>query len=228
MFSTFQQYSRFIFSGDTHFDSERGIQVHFKLIAIYLLLICLLTWPISYLADEWLISKGVTTVFDQMKVPELILSGLILAPLLEEIIFRSWLGNPIYIPAALAAAATQLHPSLFFVCFAAAFFFYIFFTFNEAVKKYMDVRRESILFWMRRNTQILVWTSCSLFGFSHASNYIGGFENYPLIWLPALLPQIAAGFFLAYVRMRVGLVAAMGWHCLNNCIALLPLLIWPS
>lgn len=227
MFLIFKQYANFIFSGDIRFDKESGLKVQFKLATIYLLLICLPILPISYIVDGWLVSKGVTTIFDQMTTSVFVLSGLIFAPLVEEIIFRSWLNNPAYIPAALVAAGTLLYPSLFYIFVVTALLFFIFFAFNKVVKKYSNDKYEFISVWMRDKTKILVWASCALFALPHATNYSSGFANYPAIWFPALLPQIALGFFFAYVRIRVGLIAAMGWHGLNNCVALLIMPIWP-
>lgn len=66
----------------------------------------------------------------------------------------------------------------------------------------------------RRAFPLIFWGSALLFGMLHLGNYEGGLTH-PVLLL-AVVPQFLVGAVLGYVRMRFGLLAAMGFHASYN------------
>jgi len=71
----------------------------------------------------------------------------------------------------------------------------------------------------------IFYLSAILFGAVHITN----FESYAtIIWLAPLLiaPQIAAGFFLGFIRVKLHLGWSMLLHAAHNGILIIPLLLF--
>ncbi len=83
------------------------------------------------------------------------------------------------------------------------------------------------LFRRSRHFRFALYLSVIAFGFVHLFN----FEEYSkLLWLAPLLvlPQLIAGVFLAFIRVRMGLLYSMLLHAAFNCIIISPFLLIQS
>ena len=141
------------------------------------------------------------------------------APLIEELIFRSWLsGRPGHvIAAALMAAGAALAAamgaayvgeqaemnvalSLIGAAVLAALVLFL-------------LRRRAPMGWFRAIFPGLFWLVTLGFGFMHLFN----FEAASLaILLPLTLPQIVAGTLFGYARVHYGLWASIALHAAHN------------
>lgn len=81
-----------------------------------------------------------------------------------------------------------------------------------------------ILFRDNRYFAFYFYASALLFGAIHIANFE---SNEQVFWLAPLLvaPQIILGFFLGYIRIKLGLGYAMLLHAAHNAILLGPVLI---
>ncbi len=83
------------------------------------------------------------------------------------------------------------------------------------------------LFRTSRHFRFALYFSVFAFGFIHLFNFE---EYYKYFWMAPLLvlPQLIAGVFLAFIRVRMGLVYSMLLHAAFNCIIISPFLLVQS
>lgn len=149
--------------------------------------------------------------------------SLLLAPLLEELLFRGWLGGrraalrfALYGLAALALFMGSLFagPGV-----ATALALAGVGTVSAGLVHWSRTRHRdrAVPAWFIRHFGKLVWGSTLLFGLIHLGNYEP--LTHPLGVL-VVLPQTIGGLLLAYTRTRVGLAAAVAHHSAFNAVAL--------
>ena len=148
-------------------------------------------------------------------------AAVILAPLIEEVLFRSWLGFRygilIILPCFLMGVAVFQSQSLtephFIVVIvvglmglSAGFHFRRLWQYRENIAA--QTRTINIIF------PYLYWGSIALF----ASIHMGNFSDTKMGFLAIILvlPQFIVGMFLSYIRMRYGLLPAIGYHAVYN------------
>lgn len=141
----------------------------------------------------------------------------LVAPVLEETVFRGWLtGRPraLWLVAVLAAAslgimAVQPDPyptvGFFFGGLLAA-----------PIGWFLLRKRATPDGWRGRWFALPFYAGAVLFAVMHVMNY----PHPGLLVLPMVLPQLWAAFTLGYIRMRVGLPAAILVHAASNALAL--------
>lgn len=145
------------------------------------------------------------------------------APLIEELVFRSWLsGRPGHVLAAalmLGAAGIaamvgvgntgeQAEAGVALAALGGAFV--------GAIAIFL-LRRRPAMGWFQRIFPVLFWVVTLAFGVMHIFNY----ESASLaILLPLALPQIIAGALFGYARVQYGLWAAVLFHTAHNSTAL--------
>ncbi|MBV7265881.1 CPBP family glutamic-type intramembrane protease [Erythrobacter ani] len=147
----------------------------------------------------------------------------VVAPVMEEVVFRSWLsGKPGYLVALGVLVASGLVAAMFAasntgddaqmraggaviagLLVAAAILF--------ALRKRPPMR------WFRTFFPALFWVSTLAFALVHLFNYT---EGASAILLPLVLPQFVLGSMAAYVRVHYGLSFAIGLHAAHNGFAL--------
>ena len=149
--------------------------------------------------------------------------SLLLAPLLEELLFRGWLGGrraalrfALYGLAALALFMGSLFagPGV-----ATALALAGVGTVSAGLVHWSRTRHRdrAVPAWFIRHFGKLVWGSTLLFGLIHLGNYEP--LTHPLGVL-VVLPQTIGGLLLAYTRTRLGLAAAVAHHSAFNAVAL--------
>lgn len=149
-------------------------------------------------------------VLKEIPQTKLIFLAVVAAPLLEETIFRSWLGSRAGIQTALPIIA-------------AIFFFYVFVGFSSPMAAPALVMLSGVLAFYfslirpRINGDFIdihfkyyFWASTLIFALIHLSNY--DMETFNPAMTLLILPQLIAGFVFGYARMRFGLLACMLTH----------------
>ncbi|MDP5103793.1 MAG: CPBP family glutamic-type intramembrane protease [Erythrobacter sp.] len=150
-------------------------------------------------------------------------SFLLLAPVMEELVFRGWLTGRI------AALRFALHGFAAMGLMTAAL--YMPGPYQTAVSlagvaavfagliqwsRTRD-RDTDVPAWFTRHFHWVVWGSSLVFGLIHLGNYEP--LTHPL-GLLVVLPQTVGGLLLAYTRTRLGLGAAMAHHAAFNAVFL--------
>jgi membrane protease YdiL (CAAX protease family) len=156
--------------------------------------------------------------FDEFPKAWLVPTVVLIAPLIEESLFRGWLsGRPraMWLLAgslALVGAATLL-PAEALIKGAVAIAILLALPIG-----WFLLRNRQTPAWFARAFPLLFWVTALVFGLVHLSNYP---QITPLA-LPLVLPQIWSGLIFGFLRMRVGLVAGMLVHGASNLLAILP------
>ncbi len=150
----------------------------------------------------------------------------LLAPVLEEVAFRSWLtGRPAIIavvailviglglgPAAIMAGIGDAEPTggasiAMFASFGLAIV--------GAPLAGLALLNRPTSEVFRRIFPLFFWASTVGFALVHLLNYT---EGSLAILLPLVLPQFVLGAMLAYLRVHHGLLPAIGLHAFHNAI----------
>lgn len=152
------------------------------------------------------------------------LAFLVIAPLLEELLFRGWLTGKRaalrfaawgFAGMALMLAGVTLAPdhahALSLAGVAAIF---------AGLIQWGLTRRRAAAVppLFMRHFGAIVWASALLFGLVHLGNYAASASALGVL---VVLPQVIGGVLLAYVRTRLGLAAAIGYHASYNALVLL-------
>jgi len=143
--------------------------------------------------------------------------AVIMAPLFEELLFRSWLGFRrgvlLVMPSLLilfaclkmtGAVEDESLVSMTWIVLLAGLGVYIY--------KWVQIKPSAEMQddMLRQLFPWVFWGTAFCFGSIHSSNFI---DNYSiLLWPVALMPLILAGGVLGFVRMRFGLLAGMAFH----------------
>lgn len=153
------------------------------------------------------------------------LSLVLLAPLVEEALFRGWLTGRkaslrfaawgiVAFAVVLAGELPALQDYVPFIIttgFALAGIGF--------VQWLLTYRKDAgVPAWFSNNMRWFVWGSAICFGLFHLGNYEGVTQPQHLL---VVLPAIVGGLLLAYSRIRFGLRAAMLHHALYNGLFLL-------
>ena len=153
---------------------------------------------------------------------EIVFAVVVIAPLGEEIAFRSWLsGRPGHllgllaaIPAALLAAAAMtllVEGSLAQIWSTALVAIGTAAVATCAVV--VRLRRHNAMGWFARLFPALFWLSTLAFSLVHLFNFPA---DQLAMALPLVLPQFVIGAILGYTRVTYGLWASILLHALHN------------
>ena len=145
------------------------------------------------------------------------------APLMEELLFRSWLsGRPGHVGGALALGAgvagggvlTQSHDVAAVGLLAVGLVL--------AAVLIFVLRRHGPMRWFAFLFPAIFWIVTALFAAVHMFNYT---EGSLAMLLPLVVPQFIAGALFGYARVQYGLWAAILLHALHNGSAVLLILL---
>lgn len=187
------------------------------LFALHVAVLLLLTLPLTALIQS-LLGLAPPDAFDQVPKHWLIPITVVIAPILEEILFRSWQsGRPralwlllcgLLVGATLTASMHGLGPLLaggLLLALALA----------GAIGWYL-LRRHGTLQAYRRAFPAIYWIVAIGFAGVHVLNYGDASALTALL----VLPQLWAGVMLGYTRQKLGVGAGMLQHAGANAIAI--------
>jgi len=154
------------------------------------------------------------------------LAFLVLAPLLEELVFRGWLTGWVaalrfaacgFAAMALMLAGVSLVPDhgrvLAWAGAGVALAGLVHWSLTRERAPLREVPPAFI-----RHFGVIVWAQALLFGAIHLGNYA---DLASPLGLAVVLPQVLGGLLLAYIRTRAGLAAGMAYHAGYNGLVLL-------
>lgn len=189
-----------------------GAMLALNLLGLFVLLIAIGGWQALVGIDRHALED----------VPEvwLLPAAVLAAPLVEEPVFRGWLGGRprvlwllgCSVAGAVLVAADPAWPLLAggLVLLLCA----------GLVGCLMLWNRETPN-WFVSHFPAIFFAGAGLFAIMHVFNY----ADTDLLTLPMVLPQLWAGLTLGFVRIRVGLPASMLVHGLSNGLLLAPALL---
>lgn len=160
---------------------------------------------------------GDPEAFEQVSKSWLVPIVVLIAPPLEELLFRGWqtgtrgaLWLLACTMAGLGGLALMVRPGneLIAVALIAA-------ALIAAPSGWLLLRRKSApLSWFTRAFPLIYYAMAVLFALVHLANY----GQFSLTALPMVLPQLWAGLMLGYVRQRIGLLGSIAAHASSNLI----------
>ena len=151
-----------------------------------------------------------------------IVAVVIVAPVLEELAFRSWLsGRPGHVLGVLVALPAAALAAVGFAAIAPGGLGTIWLSVLAgfvvallvALATAYALRRRDAMRWFRRAFPLFFWGSTLAFAGVHLLNFP---EDQLAMALPLILPQFATGAMLGYLRVNYGLWASMLLHALHN------------
>lgn len=148
----------------------------------------------------------------------------IVAPVLEELAFRSWLnglpslmafiGLTIVGLAGVPLALSLLDPQGTMPLLAGIAVIFVALGLTAAAM----LRKAETPDWYRRRFAFFYWGSTIGFALIHLGNYTQASWSMLVILLPLILPQFALGTMLGYLRVHYGLGPAIALHAAHNAI----------
>lgn len=164
--------------------------------------------------------------FDLFKLKEkkvmLFLMVVLIAPILEELIFRFQLKSFsltfVFYFLAFAEVCYQMLSGIRLVIAIITVIGII-----TVIFLYANQNRLTRLKFIRKAFPIHFYITAICFGLAHINNYHNPFEYGPAIIL-LVLPQLFLGFVLGYTRMRFGILQSMALHAAYNLIPALALI----
>jgi membrane protease YdiL (CAAX protease family) len=128
-----------------------------------------------------------------------IIAGVIMAPIFEEFIFRTFIVERYSPFKLLAFVIARLN-----------------------IYQEEKINKKISNLW-HKNYKVVIYMSALIFGYVHITNYDINLNI--LIFSPLIIaPQFVIGLFLAYFRVRFGLIWAMLFHALHNLVLMLPVI----
>ena len=200
-------------------DSGRAARPFEVLLRIYALDMAIMLVLISCAAIA--IALGVelpeTALAGMEFTPVLIALVVIVAPVMEELIFRSWLsGKPAQVLAWFAVVLAFGAVSIFGNEGAVPPWPFLIAGLAGVVLSLALLWRKPAWGWFTKGFPVFYWLSVLSFALVHLAN----FEEGGAVLLALVLPQFVLGTMLGYVRTRIGLWAAIALHAAHNATAL--------
>ncbi len=150
--------------------------------------------------------------------PLIVLAVIVVAPVFEELIFRGWLsGRPSHVIGLLlvgtggwtAFSLQQSAPVVGAIIGIAALV--------GGMAALILLRHHPAFGWFARFFPAFFWLATLTFALVHIANFD---EGSLAMLLPLVLPQFILGSLLGYVRVRIGLWAAIALHAAHNATAI--------
>lgn len=202
------------------------------MIGFYFLFFFLIGFLNVFLPELDLQKYQQTELFDFMKESPLafVIMAVIIAPLLEESIFRTLIKPSftefyIFICAVLAFIGLGLIPQeanslLKYALIIVSGF--IVFLFLQSLKPARSIRKFRIFLY--KNYRVIWLLTAVVFGLVHVWNYVEGWQ-FDFILFLLIFPRIIAGYFFGKIKVENGnLIWPITMHAMNNAIVIFFLL----
>ena len=202
----------------------RHLIVLYMLTVVMVIVVSGVIWPLILSATGGAMPANANDELINGSPGQLVLYGIVLAPLIEEALFRSWLGRPRAVLAGLPLVASLVAvmfalghagSGMVGVVVAAA----LGFVSVAAAMRAFSVSPETAAAARERLFPAAFWGSAVAFALLHVTNFTDDTLGWPWLAL-AVLPQGLVGLVLGYVRMRFGLVPAIFYHASYNALFL--------
>lgn len=141
----------------------------------------------------------------------------IIAPLMEEVIFRlSLIFKPINISLSVSTLLSLIINRLSCHLISIISFFLVFILIYKLTTTY---KQRMISFWSKNFNYFFYFLSL-LFGLAHMSNYRCTISSQYLLTLILIFPQLAIGFVLSFTRVyyKKGFIIGIIIHCIMNTV----------
>ena len=177
---------------------SKKVQQLFILQVLVLALVCLLAYPIHTIIEQTglvdLENHAVQKLMEEKSVWLILLSVAVLAPILEELFFRTFITFRRNVPFRIIIATAGI-----------------------SGRRNKAKIRGSLKRWWKSWYKIIFYSVAILFAYVHLFN----FELTTSVWVLSpflVLPQFIAGLFLGYMRVKYGLIWSIFLHSMNNLI----------
>jgi membrane protease YdiL (CAAX protease family) len=184
-----------------------------------------LTFNVIYILSIGLALHSWTSIENKLEVTSVgvFIVGIIVAPLMEELIFRAGLRNlqySLFVGPALISllfGPWQLAAGIFF--FAMLVAAYLYFLGSDGRKH--QYKGEKFRFGRQfiQHYPKIFWLYAGAFSIVHIANFRFN-DASGLFVVFAVIPQLSMGILWGYVRLRDGLRSSIALHFLNNLIVL--------
>lgn len=150
------------------------------------------------------------------------LSYIVLIPLLEELVFRGFLGIPKNKISVFLIGLAAIFGSLLFIKESELIYpvLFVILLFGFAYLR-IDSFQQKTNNFIKRYYHILVVISVLVFAGTHITNY----DDYSIATFIALIPRVVSGFYLAYLVTKYSIWHSWLMHAINNTIPFIVLLI---
>ena len=177
---------------------SNGDKLKYSLALVFVSLIVVVPYSfLLYALEELglidLSNHKVEELFDEFSYGQMLLFGVLIAPALEEVVFRALI------------TFRRFYPLLIYIHF-------------KADRRNKKVILSRVLKLWDKVFPVIIICSSLLFGFVHITNFEGEFEWWLVPFL--VLPQIILGFGFAFARVKYGLVWSVICHSTYNFILL--------
>jgi membrane protease YdiL (CAAX protease family) len=204
-------------------DPNRPVAARRRTVAVLAVFMFLLNILIQPLLELLIDAQDAQSQLDQVRPLDLVFWAVVVAPVMEELIFRGWMRLPIALPACLLGALALYLPNdeyllITFALFGAgaAFLAMRLAISGDAVARYQQ--------WVADHFGQLVYASSFVFALLHLLNWQSS-DASTIAWLLLVIPQLIVGLALAYVCRRDGLLYAIALHAGYNALVTLPALL---
>lgn len=171
------------------------------------------------LATAWGSELPEIDSFDGRSNASLVIGALVAAPVIEELIFRSWLsarkfylaiGFSLVVLLAILVVVRLIVGPLMPLQLAILVGGWLAATLWLMIPRWRD---RGIWTPIQRQFAPLFWISSALFGLIHLGNYE---DEMSALLLMMVLPQFVCGTILGFARVTIGLWASMALHAMRN------------
>lgn len=154
--------------------------------------------------------------------PAIVFAVVVVAPVFEEIVFRGWLsGRPGHVLALLALAFAAGAISMFGPQRPLLSVAFGLIGMLGALAAIVFLWSRPAMGWFARGFPLFFWLSTLAFALIHLGNFDPEDTGGSLaMLLPLVIPQFVLGSLLGYLRVEIGLWAAILLHAMHNATAL--------
>jgi hypothetical protein len=209
---------------------QENLSINKKLINFIILLFCALILSYGLNIVLRLFFQAPESRVDDLSFAKLVVFGLLLAPLFEELVFRlSLLYSKLFLSISLALAISSLLTSFMdirLLTWTGCLSFYIGLSACFIFLNNHKTAHQVIEFFWKNHFAVVFYLSTFLFGIFHMGNYdLIGIQAMALALL-FCTPQVIGSLFLGFVRIRLGFLWALVMHILYNSVPFLLMIIY--
>jgi uncharacterized protein len=185
---------------------------------ILLLFYFVTTIPIGLLLFFLLKFLNLTHKAVDLSFQEKILYGILLSPIIEEILFRLIL---VFNRKNLLILKLTIFSLLIFFVIKESIVKVIFFFLLLFLLIFVYAYKDRCQYFFRKNFRIFFFLITGLFAFLHLFNFLGISLSNSFYLLLFIIPQFILGLLLGYIRITYGIQYSIIFHVLVNCFIII-------